>query len=430
MKNLRFSIFLKLALLIIVFIVLVNFSLGFLIRFSSGKPPREFFGKPPHFIHEYVVREIGMPPDIDKAKSVSSELDLIMRIETQNIKWANEEFVPTISELKNEREFRYDRPDFSVHYKGRPYFVSVLKDGYIIFSPNVPRDYVNTEKAIISIIIIVTILALLFYFSLRWIFGPIKELSEGVKRIGKGDFDNDIDVKRNDELGELARSINSMKSEISGMIKSKESLLVDVSHELRSPLTRLKLATEFLSDKNIREKMQDDIKEMEIMITELLETYRLNHEKRNAGFTKRDIVKLVRQITSRLENGIVNFETEISEKLVNMNEVRMEIAVRNIIDNAVKYSDGKPVDVKIFEDNIGTLCISISDKGRGIEKEELENIFEPFYRIDKSRDKKIKGYGLGLSLVKRILNEHDSEITVKSIPGKGSEFIMKFPNNN
>lgn len=427
MKNLKFSIFLKLAILVIIFIVLVNLSLGFLIRFSSGKPPREFFGKPPHFIQEYVIREIGIPPDIEKVKSVSSELDLSMRIETTNIKWSNENSVPSIGELKNERGFRDDRPDFSVHYNGRPYFVSILKDGYIIFSPNVPRDYVNTEKAIISIIIIVTLLALLFYFSLRWIFGPIRELSEGVKRISRGDFEKDIEVNRKDELGNLAQSINFMKSEIAGMIKSKESLLVDVSHELRSPLTRLKLSTEFIEDKNIRDKMKDDIKEMEIMITELLETYRVNIKKGKDDFVKTDIVKLVKNEVSRAENETVNFRTDMEEKLINMNTVRMEIAIRNIIDNAIKYSGGKPVEVRIYKDNDSSICISVLDRGRGIEKEELENIFEPFYRIDKSRDKKIKGYGLGLSLVKKILNEHDWEIIVNSKSGEGSEFIIKIP---
>ena len=427
MKNLNYSIFFKLVILIVIFIVLVNLSIGFLIRFSFDKPPREFFDKPPHFIHEYVIREIGIPPDTENAAKVCEEMNLSMRIDLTDVKWSTDESVPVIEELQREHEFRFDRPDFQVRYKGRPYFISRLKNGFVIFSPNAPKDYINKEKAIISVIVIVTLLASILYFSLRWIFGPIKILSEGVKRISEGDFESDIVVNRKDELGKLADSVNSMKTSIAKMIKSKESLLVDVSHELRSPLTRLKLAAEFIENEKTKTRIRDDIKEMETMITELLETYRTGSETR---LEKYDIVKLTSEIILKTYPDKVSINSEVKEAEISMNRVRMEIAIRNILDNAVKYSDGKPVEIEIYKNKNERICISIKDKGRGIDSEELENIFEPFYRIDKSRDKKVKGYGLGLSLVKKILNEHNAEFEVRSSPGNGTEFKIIFSAEN
>jgi len=428
-KRFKFSIFLKLIVLFLIFIVLVNLSLGFFIRFSFEKDPRELFGKPSHIFHQFVIKELGDPPDTSKAREISKEFFLSMRFEIPGLQWTNEESVPTIAQLQNEREFRNDRIDLPVHYKGRPYFISKVNNGYIIFSLNLPRDYVNKEKAIIAIIIIVTLLASLLYFSLRWIFGPIKKLSDAVEQISEGNFEADVDVRRKDELGNLADSINEMKKNISNMIKAKESLLVDVSHELRSPLTRIKLANEFVDDEKVRTRIRDDVKEMEEMITELLETYRMENIHGKIKKEPTDIVKLIKETVSEFDAKTVTFETGFSQKEVFLDRQKIETALRNIIDNAIKYSAGSPVKVSVYSCTQGTddICISIIDKGKGIDEKELKNIFEPFYRIDKSRDKKIKGYGLGLSLAKKILNEHYASIEVKSKLNKGTEFIIRLP---
>lgn len=246
--------------------------------------------------------------------------------------------------------------------------------------------------------------------------------------ISEGNFDNTIIVDRKDELGNLAASINEMKENISNMIKSKESLLIDVSHELRSPLTRIKLANEFIDDPKIHNKIRDDVKEMELMITELLETYRMDHEQGKFSIEKTDIVKLVKDVISKFEFKDIQFSSKFAVKEIFIDRRKIETVFRNIIDNAVKYSEGRTVAVDIYErdENRDSVFVSVKDKGRGIEEEELGKIFEPFYRIDKSRDKKIRGYGLGLSLVKKILEGHNAEIEVKSKKNEGTEFIVTF----
>jgi len=428
-KKFKFSIFLKLIVLLLVFIVLVNLSLAFIIRFSFEKDPRDLFHKPLQVFRQFVTKELGNPPDSSKAREITKEFFLNMRFDVEGLQWTNEESVPTISELQNHGEFRNDRLDLPVHFKGRPYFISKVLNGYVIFSLNLPRDYVNKEKAIIAIIITVCLLAGLLYFSLRWIFGPIKKLSDAVEQISEGNFEVNVDVKRKDELGNLADSINAMKKNIFNMIKAKESLLVDVSHELRSPLTRIKLANEFVDDEKIRSKIRDDVKEMEVMITELLETYRMENIHGKILREPTDIVKLIKETVSKFDSHTVLFNSEVSQKEVFLDRIKIETALRNIIDNAIKYSAGSTVEVNIYSvtEVMDEICISIIDKGKGIDEKEIKNIFEPFYRIDKSRDKKIKGYGLGLSLAKKILNEHNASIEVKSKLNKGTEFIIRLP---
>lgn len=428
-RRIKFSIFLKLVLLIIVFIIVANLLLGFFIRFSLIGPPIGQFNKkaPPH-LHEFIVREIGYPPDTVKAMSFVHELNIGIRFETPEVQWSSNEDIPGIKELSGEGEFRNKDERHPFDYKGRPYFIEKIPQGFVILSPPMPRDSIDYQRAILAVIVIVSVLGLLLYFSLRWIFGPVKKLSEGVEKIGEGNFDDEIKIDRSDELGLLADSINKMKSNISGMIKAKESLLIDVSHELRSPLTRIKLANEFVDDLEIHNMIKTDVDEMEKMISGLLETYRMEkgEEKLNLDIT--DIVDLTKNVISKFNGAKIIFESEFKERKINIDRAKIEIVLRNLLDNAIKYSEGKQVEVKISgeKNNGDKTLLSIRDYGNGIAAGEIEKIFEPFYRIDKSRDKKISGYGLGLSLVKKILDLHKVVISIQSEPAQGTRFLLTF----
>ncbi|MEO6696025.1 MAG: hypothetical protein ABIY50_07400, partial [Ignavibacteria bacterium] len=133
-KRIKFPIFLKLIVLFLLFIVLVNLSLGFFIRFSFEKDPRELFGKPHLLFHQFITREIGDPPDTTRANEISKEFFLNMRFEMPGLEWSNDESVPTMEQLRNERGFEEDKPFASVNYKGKPFFINKINNGYIIFS--------------------------------------------------------------------------------------------------------------------------------------------------------------------------------------------------------------------------------------------------------------------------------------------------------
>ncbi|HAX49287.1 MAG TPA: hypothetical protein DCX92_09925, partial [Bacteroidetes bacterium] len=148
-----------------------------------------------------------------------------------------------------------------------PYSVIRFPQGVFVIKPFNPQLF-NPERAILMLILFISVVIVILYFLLRNLFSPLKDLSAAVVSIGEGNYDVKLPKGRKDELGELADSIGVMSDKINSSIKSKEQLLIDVSHELRSPLTRIKLGLEVGSSK---EKLEEDVIEMEKMITDLLE---------------------------------------------------------------------------------------------------------------------------------------------------------------
>ncbi|MDQ3022311.1 MAG: HAMP domain-containing protein [Bacteroidota bacterium] len=223
-KKINFSIFLKLIILVIVFIILVNISIGFIVRTTIDRGPFRPPSKLSYMFNDYFIKDIGNPPDTVKARSILNELGLNMRYETSKSSWASSKDVPSIKELSQDSDFDNDKKKFSIITAGHLFEILKLDDGYIVFMPTNPRHDINIERAIIPLIVVITLLATLLYFSLRWIFVPIKKLSDAVEQTSAGNFDTPINIKRKDEIGNLADSINGMQINISNMMKAKGHL--------------------------------------------------------------------------------------------------------------------------------------------------------------------------------------------------------------
>jgi signal transduction histidine kinase len=274
------------------------------------------------------------------------------------------------------------------------------------------------------LICVVSVIIILLYLVLRWIFRPLKKLSAAVDEISGGNFDINIPVKRKDELGDLAGSLNDMAANVKRSMKSKEQLLIDVSHELRSPLTRIKLGLEVGSSK---EKIDEDVREMENMVTSLLENYRVESEHSKPRIEKIDLALLIKELLDEY-NGNERIWFNIPDKAgvyLNSDYEKLKIVLRNIIDNALKYSTEK-VEIKISEKK-ESLIILVIDKGTGIPEENLKYIFEPFYRSDPSRSRRTGGFGLGLSICKKIMDSLGGSIEIKSRVNEGTEVMLSFP---
>jgi signal transduction histidine kinase len=427
MKRLKFSIFFKLIIIIIAFLTVLDLSVLLILRESSDGPPSK---KPRPYsmymrkMEKSLVNEIGYPPDTVKARDLADELDLNLRFQSHSFNWTSSETVPTIEDLTSSEEFK-ERFPFSEHFvmrfNDRRY--AIVKDprGIYILQPFMPQDYFDIEMTIFLLIIDISVLIILLYLILRWQFKPLKNLSFAVREIGSGNYDVSIPVDRKDELGELSRLINEMSSGIRRSIRSKEQLLIDVSHELRTPLTRIKLGLEVGSDK---EKINDDVREMERMISGLLESYRSesNHDKLNLERT--DVFKAVNEVMDEYrETGRLMLKSqEKAAVFLNIDLEKFKAVLRNVIDNAIKYSnESVEIDTK---DSTGQVQIFIKDKGTGIPDEDLKYIFEPFYRADPSRSRKTGGFGLGLAICKRIMDAHGGSIEIKSKVSEGTEVIL------
>ena len=285
----------------------------------------------------------------------------------------------------------------------------------------------------IWLIVLVVVVFIVAIFILHHYLKPIKQLSEGVEEIRKGNLDNKIPVQSKDELGQLADAYNKMTGELKKMIQSRDQLLLDVSHELRTPLTNSRLALEMLPESKNKFSIMEDIGEMERMINELLETARLNSD----GFTLSVVDIEVEAFLSKvlgnysLQNNRVELSTVTKGIHISGDEARLTTVLKNLIDNALKYSaaDADPVQVSAFKE-ASSVIIQVEDSGPGIPEEKLPFIFEPFYKADNTRAKQSGGYGLGLHLCKRIMEVHNAELKISNRTGtKGLTAQMVFPLN-
>ena len=255
---------------------------------------------------------------------------------------------------------------------------------------------------------------------------------EGVQEISNGnlDFQIPVRIKRQGEISFLANQFNFMARRVKEMVESKDRLLADVSHELRSPLTRMKVALEMTPKSRQRDSMMRDLAEMESMVTEILETQRLKSGYGKLALKPVDLTNLVKELVRNQKGrkpGLVVMGSP-APLVIKADEARVKTVILNVVENALKYSSNpkRPVEVKLERSGKG-VEVSVRDHGEGIPKAEQGKVFEPFYRVDKSRTKATGGYGLGLSLCKEIMLAHGGDIKLKSSVGKGTEIRLIFP---
>jgi len=374
-------------------------------------------------MERHLVYEIGIPPDSVKAKQICEDLDIEMRFEGTPYNWKSTDEIPELKAILSDPGDRVrfeENESIIAHHDGEPYSVIRFPQGVFIIKPFNPQLF-NPEKAIIMLILFISIVIVILYFLLRSLFSPLKELSTAVVSIGEGNYDVKLPKGRKDELGELADSIGVMSDKINSSIKSKEQLLIDVSHELRSPLTRIKLGLEVGSSK---EKLEEDVIEMEKMITDLLENYRADSGFHSVKPERADIAELLEETVAEYDDqSRLRFSKPTTEIYSNIDMDKIQVVFRNLIDNALKYSQ-KDIDISITQQK-GEVIVSFKDTGSGISDEDLKNVFEPFYRADRSRSRRTGGFGLGLSICKKIIDAHKGELLLKSKVGVGTEAIIK-----
>jgi len=205
-----------------------------------------------------------------------------------------------------------------------------------------------------------------------------------------------------------------------------------VSHELRTPITRINLALEMGPEGMAKDSIRDDLKEMEAMIAEILETARLDSANGKLNLEDADLSALAAEAVAAADArapGARLIGARAGEgPILRVDRARVRKVLANLLDNAIKYSraGSGPVEVRI-EAGPDEVAVRVEDRGVGIPAAELPRLFEPFYRVDPSRARETGGYGLGLSLCKRIMEAHGGSITIASREGEGTEVVLSFP---
>ncbi|MDQ7825772.1 MAG: HAMP domain-containing sensor histidine kinase [Candidatus Eremiobacteraeota bacterium] len=292
-----------------------------------------------------------------------------------------------------------------------------------------------------SILIAICITSLIAFFFARSLTRPVEEMEAAANRLAHGDFSSRIKSKRQDELGVLADAFDDMTTKIENNLKSRTRMMLDISHELSTPLTIIHGTVEALLD-GIIESDEDKKRHLQSILIQIQQlSYLLNDvtdlSKFETGEIKLDLGEfLINEplrglieasgIVARKKDITLTWETEGSAIKVAGDQRRIMQIMRNLINNAIVHNPpGTTIGVAVREEG-DSVRFSVEDDGAAIPSEELDYIFERFYKVDKSRKSDASGAGLGLAIVKEILAVHGSTIAVTLLP-KGKVFYFSLP---
>jgi len=279
------------------------------------------------------------------------------------------------------------------------------------------------------------------YLLTRYLTRPILHLRTAARELATGKLHTRAAAEsqtRNDELAELVRDFNSMAERIEGLVSSQRQLISDVSHELRSPLSRLIVAMDLARERKGQdpafERMEQDFERLSEMIGRLLTVARLDASDASIQMTTLNLAALASEVVSDAEFSAQ--ERKRSVRLTSENDIYvtgnrdlLRSAIENILLNAVRYTpQGASVDVRLrYEAALGSAVLNVRDYGPGVPENELINIFRPFYRVSDARDQQSGGVGLGLAITDRVVRLHGGSVSAANAAGGGLEVQIRIP---
>ncbi len=376
----------------------------------------------------YLLERIGDPPDRGRAAELSQRLPLQIHIFGPDGQWSSGGSPPELS--TSHLHHHLLAPGLPVK-AGRADGDLVLiaeRGAYrIVLKPLGFEPTGWAPLAVVLTIVGVLLVLALAYHGIRRLFQPVETIRAGLSRIGGGELEHRIELRRRDELGELALSVNAMADDIRDMLEAKRQLLLAISHELRSPMTRVRVNLALLPPSDTRRLLEQDLAEMETLTGELLESERLSSRHAALNLSAVDPLELARETVTEHFPGrgiLVRCEREIG--YLALDPIRFKLLLRNLLDNALRHSPegAPPPDLTLTGDG-ATWSLSVQDHGGGIPPEHLPHITEPFYRVDPARRRQTGGYGLGLYLCRVIAEAHGGRLTVESEVGKGTRVAVE-----
>ncbi len=359
-------------------------------------------------VSDYVDRlaaEIGSPPDVARAKALVQRLPLSVRIDGPAVQWD--------SQPQRRAWFADRRHDGD----GDWLLQRQSADGHRIVFGLGDGGWARRPRTIgwvtLGVLLLLTLLA---YGYVRHLFRPLDDIRAGALRFGQGHFDTPIPQRRGDELGELAAQVNTMAHDLHAMLDAKRGLLLAVSHELRSPLTRARLNAELVAPGGERDALLRDLGEMRELINDLLESERLAAGHAALLPQPTELNALVRELVAE-QFADTGLQLVLAEALPasSIDPVRVRLALRNLIDNALRHSppSAPPPQVSTALRD-GALQLQVRDFGTGVEAAQLPHLSEAFYRADAARQRSTGGVGLGLYLCRLVAQAHGGALQLRN----------------
>ena len=341
-------------------------------------------------------------------------------INEYNERW----FSPIDRTLRRELKSNFDSGKYwfdTTNYKELIDLRIKYQDGYFKFL--VPKDRVTSSSARIFALwitvpaIIMIIISLIF---LKNQTRPITNLARAAERFGKGEEVEEFKPSGALEIRQAGHEFDKMRKRIQRHLNQRTEMLSGISHDLRTPLTRMKLQIAFIKDKNLAEKLTEDIDEMEKMLNEYLQFTSSSYIEKDVMF---NLSELIEVLINKYSNQ--NITQDLLPRIyINGRRNLISRCLNNLIDNALKYAN--KVKINLHKRNTN-LFITIDDDGPGISKDERDNVFKPFYKIDKGRTESKSSVGLGLSIASDIIRSHGGNIKLEKSKMNGLSVKIFLP---
>jgi two-component system sensor histidine kinase CpxA len=317
---------------------------------------------------------------------------------------------------------------------GRDYYLHFTRPPRTLFGV---LNWPSTQVAVVSLAVIVAAITALILA--RYISSPVVRLQRAARALAVGKFDTRVGKpfdRRHDEVGTLARDFDKMAEQIQSLLNAKETLLRDVSHELRSPLARIRMALALAerdaadgADKSNLLRIEEEAERLDRLVGQILELARLRADAPVVHHKIR-LDKLLDEVAANagFENPNVRISCNIQDPgLVSGDPLQLHSAIENVVRNAISYAGDDGEVVLELTRHGTTVTVRVSDTGPGVADYELTRIFEPFYRTDPSRDHRRRGEGIGLAITASVIERHDGSYEARNRAAGGLEVILSLP---
>ena len=373
----------------------------------------------------------GGSPSVDRARKITERLPLTVRIVGPQTHWASHPDQGPPDWVRARNGDSGAREDWGNGKDWPSILHRQTADGHTIEFGINGEAFERKPRLIGYALTSLLVLTLLAWLYVRRLLKPLDAIGEGARRFGAGDFSQPIPERclhGPDELGELAATINTMGRDIHQMLDAKRALLLAISHELRSPLTRARLNTELLPENPEvnpqREALMRDLQEMAGLITDLLESERLSA--RHAALQRETVAltplakEVVAEVLARQPErpdlrSEITLMADRDLPALALDPARIRLLLRNLLDNALRHSTDAPLPPELHLRAEGEgIRIEVRDHGHGVPEDQLPRLAEPFFRPDTARTRAQGGVGLGLYLCKLVAQAHGGTFAVRN----------------
>ena len=295
---------------------------------------------------------------------------------------------------------------------------------WVTFGTHIPRTQASMPlRWVASLVVLAVAVLLLSFWAVRWITRPLHVLASAADALGQDIHHPPLPEVGSNEVRQAAHAFNTMQARLLHLIQDRTRMLVAISHDLKTPITRLRLRADLLDDEELRQRFEQDLKEMESMVNQTLDFMRGvdQTQPRQAIHLMALLQSLQADYTDM--GHAVRIAGEVAQPFMGM-LLPLKRCLTNLLDNAIAY--GQQADITV-QDSATEVILRIRDHGEGIAQSEQARVFEPFYRLEPSRNRATGGTGVGLAIVRSIVEMHGGTVTLHNHPEGGLEVTLYLP---